>query len=674
MLAAVGVGSLGLAFLLALYGVATSTIGARKRKPLLVESARTSAYSLLALVAIANLAMLAALVGNDFSLRYVAENSSRATPLFFKVLSLWSADEGSLLLWNLVLAGYVVAVAYRFRRSRPETFPWALATMYGVAAFYLLLVLGPTTPFATISPSPTDGPGPLPLLQNHPLMAAHPPALYLGFIGLTVPFAFGIAALITGRQSDRWIRITRRWTLFAWTCLTLGLILGGLWSYGVLGWGGYWAWDPVENVALLPWLTATAFLHSIMAEERRGMLKVWNLSLIVATFALTILGTLLTRGSILSSVHAFAQSVVGPLYLAFLLVVLIGGFGLIAARARLLSSEASFETPASREAAFLGNNLFLLGLTFTVLLGTISPLIVEAVNGARVSVGGPYFRQTTVPVALLLIFLMGIGPLLPWRAGSGAYLARRLRLPALFGAVTLISLALAGMSNIAALLAFALAAFAGAGNVAELIRVVRGYRSAFGGSLLAGTLGAARRNRRLFGGLVVHLGVVLAAVGITASSSFNRQTEMTLARGESARFAGYELRYEGIARMEEPQRNVIVAELTLEQDGQTVGRLIPSVNYYPSARDPIGTPSIRVGNPANFFTDLYASVRTIDDGGNRASFRLFLNPGVMWLWIGGAAIFAGGTLAGWPARRVHVAARIAPRPTSRASQEAEAQP
>ena len=288
----------------------------------MVESARTAAYSLFALVVVANLAMLAALLADDFSLRYVATNSSSATPTFFKVLALWSADEGSLLLWNLVLGGYLAAVAFAFRRRRPQTFPWALAVMFGVCAFYLLLVLGPTTPFETLATPAVDGRGPLPLLQNHPLMAVHPPFLYLGFIGFTVPFAFAIAALATGRVSDAWVRVTRRWTIAAWLFLTVGLLLGALWSYSVLGWGGYWAWDPVENVALLPWLTGTAFLHSVMVQERRGMLKVWNLSLIVGTFALTVLGTFLTRGSILSSVHAFAESIVGPLYLAFLTLVL----------------------------------------------------------------------------------------------------------------------------------------------------------------------------------------------------------------------------------------------------------------------------------------------------------------------------------------------------------------
>src|SRR3989441_9508415 len=293
-----GTFALLLALVLALYGVVASVIGARRIRPLLVESARTSAYSLFAVVAGANLSMLVAILSNDFRIKYVAENSSRATPTFFKVLSLWSADEGSLLLWNLILAGYIAAVAFRFRRRRPETLPWALAVMYAVSAFYLLLVLGPTSPFERLSVTLSDGRGPLPLLQNHPLMAAHPPFLYLGLIGFTVPFAFAMAAMITGRLSDAWIRITRRWTLAAWIFLTVGLILGALWSYGVLGWGGYWAWDPVENVALLPWLVTTAFLHSVVIQGRRGMLQGWDLFLGVGAFAPTTFGTFLTRGSI----------------------------------------------------------------------------------------------------------------------------------------------------------------------------------------------------------------------------------------------------------------------------------------------------------------------------------------------------------------------------------------
>ncbi len=640
--------ALALGLGLAVYGGVASVLGARRDRPLLVESARTTAYSLLAVVAAANGAMLAAILSNDFSIKYVAENSSRATPTFFKVLSLWSADEGSLLLWNLVLAGFIAAVAFRFRNRRPETFPWAMAVMYAVAVFYLILVLGPTNPFATFATAPLDGRGPLPLLQNHPLMAVHPPFLYLGFIGFTVPFAFAMAALISGRLSDHWIRVTRRWTLVPWIFLTVGLGLGALWSYGVLGWGGYWAWDPVENVAVLPWLMATAFLHSVMIQERRGMLKVWNLSLIVGTFALTTFGTFLTRGSILSSVHAFAQSIVGPLYLAFLVLVLIAGFGLIAARSWQVRSEGRFDSALSREAAFLGNNLLLLGLTFVVLLGTIFPLVVEALTDRQSSVGGPYFKETTVPLFLLLMFLMAVGPLLPWRRASGEQLRDRLSAPASAGALTIVGLALTGVRDPAAVAAFGLAAFVATANAGELARGVRAFARAKRVGVRVAVPEAFRRNRRLYGGLIVHVGVAVAVVGITASSAFAKQTEIRLERGQVTRFAGFELRYLGQRSLKQPQRTVFVADVAVSKDGRDLGRMTPSLNVYPSSVDPIGTPSIKYG----VLRDLYSSVLGFDAEG--ATFRFFLNPGVLWLWVGAAVMALGGLLAAWPSRRTPV--------------------
>jgi len=640
--AALGTFALALALGLAVYGLVASILGARTGRPLLVESARTTAYSLFALVAAANGAMLAAILADDFSLRYVAENSSRTTPTFFKVLSLWSADAGSLLLWNLVLAGFIAAVAFRLRTRRPEAFPWVMAVLFGVAAFYLLLVSGPTRPFATLAAVPLDGRGPLPLLQNHPLMAAHPPFLYLGFIAFTVPFAFAIASLLSRDASDGWVRRARPWMLTGWIFLTVGLVLGALWSYGVLGWGGYWAWDPVENVALLPWLAATAFLHSVVVQERRGMLPIWNLSLVVATFALTTFGTFLTRGSILSSVHTFAQTLVGPLYLAFLLVVIAGGFGLIAARAWRMRSEGRIDSVLSRESAFVGNNLGLVTVTLVVLLGTIFPLAVEAVTGRQTTVGEPYFVQTVAPLFLLLLFLMGVGPLLPWRRAGRDEVARRLRVPAVSGALVIVALVAAGMRNVAAILAFGLAAFAGTANVGVLARGMRsGRRSG------VGALGAIVRNRRLYGGTIVHLGIAIAAVAVTASSSFALDREVALEPGDTAAFAGYELRYEGRRLVDEPHRDVVIADVSVRRDGEPVGRLSPSLNLYPGGNEPIGTPSIRYG----VLRDLYASLLGFTGGGERASFRLFLNPGVTWLWVGGAIAALGGLLAAWPSGR-----------------------
>jgi cytochrome c-type biogenesis protein CcmF len=636
-----------LALGLAAYGLVAAVVGARGRRPLAVESARTTAFALLAAVAAANGAMLAAILSNDFTIRYVAENSSRATPTFFKVLALWSADDGSLLLWNLVLAGYLAAVALRFRRYRPEFLPWALAVMYAVAVFYLLLVSGPSKPFAALAAVPGDGRGPLPLLQNHPLMAVHPPFLYLGFVGFTVPFAFSVAGLLGEGMSDRWVALSRRWTLAVWCFLTVGLLLGALWSYSVLGWGGYWAWDPVENAALLPWLLATALLHSVMLQERRGMLKVWNPALAVGAFALTTFGTFLTRGSILSSVHTFAQSAVGPMYLGFLILVLVGGFGLIAVRAWRLRAPGQIDAVVSREATFVGNNLVLLTLTFVVLLGTVFPLAVEATSGRQVTVGGPYFRRTTVPLLLLLLFLAGVGPLLPWRGGPAGRLGRRLRVPMAAGAAVVCVLALAGMRDPAAVLAFGLAAFVAVANAAELGQGVRATLRDGAG------VRAWLRGRRRYGGLVVHIGLALVAVGVTASSTMARQVEVTLPQGAATTFAGYELRYQGMRTLRQPQRVVLATDVAVTRSGRELGRMVPSLNLYPAATEPIGTPSIRYGS----LRDLYASVIGVDSGGEQATFRFYLNPGVTWLWIGGAIMAAGGLLAAWPSRPRRATAR-----------------
>jgi cytochrome c-type biogenesis protein CcmF len=652
-----GTFALLLALILSVYGASASILGARRDRPLLVESARTSAFSLFAVVAAANGAMLAGLLANDFHLAYVAENSSRETPVFFKVLSLWSADEGSLLLWNLILAGFIAAVAFRFRRRRPETLPWVLAVLYGIQAFYLILVLGPTRPFATLSVAPFDGRGPLPLLQNHPLMAVHPPFLYLGFIGTAVPFAYAMAALLTGNVSDEWIRITRRWSLVSWTCLTVGLFLGMLWSYGVLGWGGYWAWDPVENVALLPWLAMTAFLHSVVIQERRGMMKVWNLSLVVGAFALATFGTFLTRGSILASVHAFAKSAVGPMYLAFLILVMAGGFGLIAVRSWRLSSQGRFDAVLSRESAFLGNNLALLAITVVVLVGTIFPLFIEATTNRQVSVGGPYFDQTVVPVFLLLLFLMGVGPLLPWRRARGAQARRRLAGPATAAALVVGGFAVAGVRHWAAVLAYGLATFVLVANSSELVRTVVAARRALvarDGSRRSRS--AVTRNRRLTAGLVAHVGVAVLAVSVTTSATFAKQSEITLARGQSTSFAGYRLTYQDERQLHQPQRTVSVADVAVARGGRSLGTLTPSLNFYPSASQPIGTPSIDYG----VLKDLYSSVLGFDDATGRATFRFFLNPGVTWLWVSGGILAMAGVLAAWPPRRRRRAPSVAP--------------
>jgi len=636
-MAFIGTYGLMLGLVLSVCGAVVAAVGARTDRPALVEIARRIAFAVLVTMLVVVGAMLAALLSDDFMLKYVADNSSRETPVFFKVLSLWAADDGSLLFWNLILAGYVAAVAVRFRRYRPPTFPYALSVLFGVQAFYLLLVNGPARPFGTLAQAASDGRGPAPLLQNHPLMAVHPPFLYLGFIGFTVPFAFGVAALLAGSGSDAWVSIIRRWTLLVWCFLTVGLVLGALWSYSVLGWGGYWAWDPVENVALLPWLVSTAFLHSIMLQERRGMARLWNIALVIGAFALTTFGTFLTRGSVLSSVHAFAQSAVGPAYLAFLGIVLLGGFGLVAWRLPMLRTPARLESTVSREAAIVGNNMLLLAATAIILLGTVLPLVVETVTGDQITVGGPYFQSALAPVFLLVLVLAGTAPLLPWRAVNRERAIRRLRLPVLAAALVVVGTAVAGLRDLYAVAGFGAATLLLVANAQEITSgLAVGRRH-------GGVLRTLVRGRRRYAGLTVHVGLALLAFGITASSNLAEQTQVTLRTGQSTVFADRTLRYAGLETDQQPQRTVLTARVDVSGSGP----LTPRMNLYPSATEPIGSPSIHRG----VLRDLYASVISLQDDGNSATFRFYRNPGITWLWIGGAVMALGGAAAAWPARR-----------------------
>src|SRR5262252_7744172 len=618
------------------YGLLAAAAGAKTGRPALVESARRCAFGLFATMAAACATMLAALLTNDFAIRYVADNSARETPTFFKALSLWAADDGSLLLWNLILAGYIAAVALRFRRDRPATFPYALSVLFAVQVFYLILVNGPARPFASLANPPADGRGPAPLLQNHPLMAIHPPFLYLGFIG------FG--ALLAGRGSDQWVSVIRRWTLVVWCFLTVGLVLGALWSYSVLGWGGYWAWDPVENVALLPWLTATAFLHSVMLQERRGMARLWNIALVIGAFALTTFGTFLTRGNVLSSVHAFAQTSVGPAYLAFLALVLLAGFGLVAWRLPDLRAPANLTSAISREGAFVANNVLLLAATAIILLGTTFPLVVEAVSNRQITVGGPYFRSSVTPVFLLILLLAGTAPLLPWRATNRSRALRRLRVPAAAAALVVVVTAWAGIHKVTAVAGFGLATLVFVTSGQEILSGLAIGRHGTPGSAVR----ALARARRRHAGMVAHMGLALVAAGITASSSLGQQTQVTLKTGQSTMFAGQVLRYQGLHADRQPQRIVLTATVAVTNPGGgTAGTLDPRMNLYPATTAPIGSPSIHRG----IVWDLYASVISLQDNGGSATFRFYRNPGVNWLWFGGLVMALGGAAAAWPSRR-----------------------
>lgn len=634
MNAALGRFGVALGLAASVFAVVVLAVGLRKRRPDLLRLGGLLVWFAFAGSLFAFVAMERALITNDTTLRYVAENGSSKTPFPFNVATLWAALEGSIILWSFVLGGYLVLVGRKFRtRMTDPLVGWALLTMFVVSAFFFALMLGPANPFTTWSPPPGfDGPGPNPLLQYHVLMAFHPPMLYLGYVGFTVPFAFAIAALVTGRLGEGWLLETRRWTLFAWGFLTVGIILGAWWSYEVLGWGGYWAWDPVENASLLPWLTGTAYLHSVMVQERRGMLRVWNLSLLCATFALTILGTFLTRSGVIQSVHAFTESGIGPWLLSFFTVIVVVSVGLIAWRGDRLRSPGRIDSPLSREGAFLANNVVFGAFAFVVLLGTVFPLVAEAVNESnRLSVGTPYFNRMTMPLGLTILFLMAVAPVVPWRKASAELLRERLFWPAWLGTAAVVAAVALGVRGLAPLVAFFLAGLGGGSALRQLVIATRrnGWRGLVG---------------RTNGGMVVHLGVVMIACAIAVSSSFVHQAELKLEKGQSATVGGHTVTFVGTAERIEPNR--FVSQALVLVDGK--GPYAPALNRFGSGSALVGTPSVRT----SLTNDVMLTLLALPEGPDQpVAIRVIVQPLIIWLWIGGGVMALGTVLAAFPGRR-----------------------
>ena len=650
MLGALGSSALRVALGIAVLGLLAAAFGGARGDARWIRAAYAAVYTQFALVAIATLSMVAALVTHDFSVSYVAQVGSRQTPLFYTVISLWGALEGSILFWGFVLASYTAAVVY-INRARPgKLVPYASATLLFISTFFLILLVGPANPFKPMFPVPADGPGPNPLLQNHPLMAVHPPFLYLGYVGMSVPFAFAIGALLSGETTGgEWIRTTRRWTMVAWGFLGFAIVAGMWWSYDVLGWGGYWAWDPVENASFMPWLTATAFIHSEMVEERRGMLRVWNVSLIVVTFLLTILGTFLTRSGILSSVHAFAEGTVGYYFLAFIAIVLFASCALIAGLSPRLESKGQLDSLWSREVVFFFNNLLLTSFMVAVLLGTMYPLLKEAVSGAKVSVGAPFFNQMTIPICATLLLLMGVGPALPWRSATREQVQRQLIPPTVMMVTVAAGVVVAGVRDFYAVLAFAFAAFAITANLREYWRGIRARMTLHQEKPFTALARLVAGNHRRYGGYLAHLGVLVLAIGVTASSTFRMEKEATVARGSALALGGYTVRLDQLWGRQEPQRFVVGADVIVERGGVAVGKVEPRMNYYPTSETPVVTPAVRSRADA----DLYVNLMAFERDGSSATLRVLVEPLVSWIWFGGMIVALGAIVSLWPtARRV----------------------
>jgi cytochrome c-type biogenesis protein CcmF len=645
MIPEIGTGLLLVALILALYGAVVAALGARRGRLALVESAQHAALGLSVLLTAAMLLLVYAFLTFDFSVRYVATNTNLGTPFYYRITALWGALEGSIVLWAWMVGVYTLIVILRHRTSARELYPWVLTVMLSVVAFFLLVMTVAAPVFARLAPVPADGRGLNPLLEDSG-MITHPVALYLGFTGFTVPFAFAVAALVTGRVGDFWITTTRRWTILAWYFLSLGLLIGGWWSYHVLGWGGYWAWDPVENAAFMPWLTATALLHSVMIQERRRMLRLWNVALVVLTFSLTLFGTFLTRSGVIASVHAFSQGSIGVFFLSFLALVVLVSLALIAWRWDTLGAQGELDSVVSRESAFLLNNVLLVAATFTVFFGTVFPLLSEAVRDVKVSVGAPFFNQVNVPLFLSLIFLMGVGPLIAWRRASVENLKRNFLGPVIVGVVAAAVLRLLGVGSVLVLVSLGLAVFVAATIAVDLVRATRARR-AMGEPTLPALGGLLRRHNRRYGGFVVHLAILVVAVGVTGSQTWSVHTETTLKRGEQAELGGYRIRFDGLRESQESNHGKVTGSFTV-LNGRGAGTVLePAKKFYPQEQSPIAYVDYRLG----FIDDVYLVLGDFARDGTSATVKFQVNRMVSWIWLGGVVLTLGTLLAVLPEPR-----------------------
>ena len=640
------IGNLALYLALAtcLYAIFATVYGAQRNNAPFVTSGERAAYATWGLVIIAVGVMSHALLTSDFRIKYVAEYSSTTLPLRYKITSLWGGMEGSLMFWALILTSFIALVQYQNRNRNRALMPYVTATTCTVAAFFLSLLVFLTPPFALLPYVPAEGTDLNPLLQNY-WMQIHPPSLYLGYVSWTIPFGFAIAALVTGRLDDLWIRTSRRWCLMAWFFLSLGNLFGARWAYEVLGWGGYWAWDPVENAAFMPWLTGTAYLHSVMIQERKDMLKVWNMSLIIITFGLTIFGTFLTRSGVISSVHSFTQSGLGPYFLTFLGAVLAVSSALLVWRLDSLRPRHKLDSLLSRESAFLFNNLLLVGIAFATLWGTIFPVLSEAVRGIKITVGPPFFNRVNAPLAIGLLFLMGVGPLIAWRRSSWNNLASVFLVPVSFGMIAGLVGFAAGMRSLSALLVVSFSAFVLFTVASEFHNGARARVAMVGGGYVNALRGLMRKNQRRYGGYIIHVGIVFMFLGVTMSSVYRVEQMNTVKRGDEFTVGEYMLRYVDAGNSEDEHVATLSATLDVFVDGQQITTLRPEKRFYKRPEQPATEVAMR----STMKNDLYVILGSFESDGT-ATFQTYVNPLVWWLWFGGVVLILGTAVAAFPTR------------------------
>lgn len=677
MIANFGFGVLLISFFVALYSVFAAIYGERKKIPAMVESARRAMLLMWPLLTLASIVLIYLLVNNHYEVEFVYQVTSQSMPLYLKITAWWGGQAGSLLFWSWLMAAFTSLVTLRKWDRDREFLPWVIVVTGITMAFFIGMNVFFENPFArfyqtfdgvnayTFKPAagilftPEDGRGLNPLLR-HPGMIIHPPMLYLGFVSYVIPYAFAMAALITGRTDDRWIRLTRRWALWAWLFLSFGLVLGGRWSYDVLGWGGYWGWDPVEIAAFMPWLTGTAFLHSVMIQEKRGMLKHWNMLLIILTYDLVIFGTFLTRSGVLSSVHSFAQSAIGPLFFTFIGFTLIASVALLIHRWNSLKSETEMTSLLSREALFLLNNLLFMSILVVCFWGVIFPLISELFTGQKVTVGPPFYERATAPLFGALMLLMGVAPLSAWGHSTLKTLGRALWKPAAAALAITIILALTYTQRVGALIGFFLVAFVILVTLYEYWRGARARQRSQGENILTALWNLTGRSRRRYGGYIIHISMMLMAIGILGIEIFQMETQGTLQQGQTIQLGPYEMTYREIAQWDDLPSGVNYRRAVLDvyEDGEYLGQLAPRIDYYYDSQQNMTIP----GQRSTFRDDLYVLLVDWEPAtAAGATFKIFVNPLVNWLWLGSFLFLAGVIIAAWPEKeteRVPSPARV----------------
>ncbi|HEY7306030.1 MAG TPA: heme lyase CcmF/NrfE family subunit [Bryobacteraceae bacterium] len=629
----IGALSVLIAFCLAVFAVMASLAGKYGRRPFLIVSAERAVYATWILLTTASIVLIVSLIRGDYRLAYVAGHSNKAMSGIYKFTAWWGGQEGSLLFWSWILSTYSAVIVFTNRRKFREMMPLVIAIMMATLAFFAGMITFVASPFKVLMAgggiiTVPDGNGLSPLLQWW-TMAIHPPFLYLGYVGFTVPFAFAMASLITKQPGEAWIHTTRRWAIVTWLFQSTGILLGMGWAYTVLGWGGYWGWDPVENASLMPWITATAFLHSVMMQEKKGMMKVWNMVLVSATFLLSILGTTLTRTGLVASVHAFAQSPVKPYFTTFVISATVLTAFAIIKNLPYLKSEVKLESVVSRESSFLFNNLILLASCFAVLWGTLFPVVMEAVTGEKETIDAPYYIRVNVPIALFLIFLTGVGPLIAWRKSSVDSLKRAFRIPTIVGAAAMAILAVAGIRQIAPLISFGLCAFVAASILGEFWKGSRAIQFKERMPLPKAAFELTWRNTRRYGGYLVHMGVVLMFIGFTGSA-FNQHETRNLGLNQSTRFGHYDLRLLSVNNGETPNYAFSHAALDVSRNGDVIDQLNPEIRIYTSSQQQASTVGIR----RRLNEDLYVNFSGITPDNTKAIFQVYVFPLVSWIWIG----------------------------------------